>query len=351
MKAKRVIISLMVLCCAMAVKAQNDVAIATLQHGDAVSVFKGNGALAEALTSAVNGDVITLSQGTFNAAPITKSVSIYGMGFEENKTTGTLKSIITGNLDIGIANGSCSNIHLEGLYLDGSFYLGTSVFEQNTSVTNLTVIKVYARKITYINANTDDIFFNQCILPNGFYSSPETSYKYKASNLYLRNCYLYGQLRNFQLTDNSITLDHCIFNTPNNDGVFRDTACPITMISSIYCNGYGAWPPAGSNMEYCLSNNNYIISRSYNPGFNTCYCTNTNAWVGIFTDNNENATYSQTRTYELQQPTVWVDADGKEIGIHGGNGWSKVPSTPVVKNLSVTPDGTNLSVIYEAEVR
>jgi hypothetical protein len=351
METKRLMISLLVLCCTLLAKAQNDVAIATLQHGNTVSVFKGPGALAEALTSAVNGDVITLSQGTFNAAPITKSVSIYGMGFEENKTTGTLKSIITGNLDIGIANGSCSNIHLEGLYLDGSFYLGTSVFEPNTSLTNLTVVKVYARTTTYINANTDDIFFDQCILPNGFYSSPSTSINYKASNLYLRNCYLYGQLRNFQLTDNSITLDHCIYNTPNSDNVFSGTACPIKMIASIYCNNRNAWPPAGSNMEYCLSNNDWITSRTYNPGFNTCYTTNASAWLGIFTDNNENATYSQTRTYELQQPTVWVDDKGNQIGINGGNGWSKVPATPVVKNLSVTPSGTNLNVTYEAEVR
>ncbi len=351
MKRIRLLIVVAALVFCTAAKAQNDVAIATLQHGDNVSVFKGPGALAEALTSAVNGDVITLSQGTFNAAPITKSVSIYGMGFEENKTTGTLKSIITGNLDIGIANGSCSNIHLEGLYLNNSMYLGTSVFEPNTSLTNLTVVKVYARTTTYINAKTDDIFFDQCILPDGFYSSPSTSINYKASNLYLRNCYLYGQLKNFQLTDNSITLDHCIYNTPNSDNVFSGTACPIKMIASIYCNNRNAWPPAGSNMEYCLSNNAWITNRTYNPGFNTCYTTNDYAWLGIFTDNNENATYSQTRTYELQQPTVWVDADGKEIGIHGGNGWSKVPSTPVVKNLSITPSGTNLNVTYEAEVR
>ena len=55
MKTKRLIISLMVLCCAMAVKAQNDVAIATLQHGDNVSVFKGPSALASALAAADEG--------------------------------------------------------------------------------------------------------------------------------------------------------------------------------------------------------------------------------------------------------------------------------------------------------
>ena len=62
--------------------------------------------------------------------------------------------------------------------------------------------------------------------------------------------------------------------------------------------------------------------------------------------------YDSSRSFELnEQPAAWAATDGSEIGIRGGNGWSKVPSTPVVKNLSVTPDGTNLSVTYEAEVR
>lgn len=52
MKAKRVMISLLVLCCTLLAKAQNDVAIATLQHGDNVSVFKGSSALASALAAA-----------------------------------------------------------------------------------------------------------------------------------------------------------------------------------------------------------------------------------------------------------------------------------------------------------
>ena len=348
---KRILLTIIALGCLVVAKAQNDMAVATLQHNDAVSVFKGNGALAEALEAASSGDIITLSQGTFNAAPITKSVSIYGMGFEEDATNGTLKTIINGDINIGIANGTCSGIHLEGLYLNNSMYLGTSAFEPNTSLTNLTVVKVYARTTTYINANTDDIFFDQCILPNGFFSSPSTSINYKASNLYLRNCYLYGQLRNFQLKDNNIKLEYCIFNTAANANVFQGTACPITMVSSIFCNNYACWFPEGSNLQYCLSNKDEIITKSKNPGYNTCYTTNTSAWTGIFTDISDNATYSPTRTYELTQPTVWVDDKGKQIGINGGNGWSKVPSTPVVKNLSVTPSGTNLNVTYEAEVR
>ena len=126
METKRVIISLMVLCCAMAVKAQNDVAIATLQHGDNVSVFKGSSALASALAAASDqgGDVITLSEGTFTAATITKPVSIYGAGFETDNAKGTQLTTISGNLTVGKGdNTTLSNVHLEGFALFAKYEL------------------------------------------------------------------------------------------------------------------------------------------------------------------------------------------------------------------------------------
>ena len=51
---------------------------ATLQHGDNVTVFTTQTAFANAYAAAVDGDVITLSPGQFNATNLTKSVNIYG---------------------------------------------------------------------------------------------------------------------------------------------------------------------------------------------------------------------------------------------------------------------------------
>ena len=141
MKTKRVIISLMVLCFAMVAKAQNDVAIATLQHGDNVSVFKGPSALASALAAASDegGDVITLSEGSFTAATITKPVSIYGAGFETDNAKGTLLTTISGNLTVGKGdNTTLSNVHLEGFYLDGQLNVGGQY--NNGPLENLRVV-------------------------------------------------------------------------------------------------------------------------------------------------------------------------------------------------------------------
>ena len=73
--------------------------------------------------------------------------------------------------------------------------------------------------------------------------------------------------------------------------------------------------------------------------------------VYVFDDGINNATYSEERTFELKNPTTYVGSDGKPIGPSGGIGWNKIPSTPIVKNLDATVNGTSLEVDYDAEVR
>ena len=70
----------------------------------------------------------------------------------------------------------------------------------------------------------------------------------------------------------------------------------------------------------------------------------------IFTDADGGA-YSADRTFEIQQPDVWIGTDGTQIGLHGGQGWSKVPRIPVIKSLGLNVEGSSLKINYEAEVR
>ena len=108
----------------------------------------------------------------------------------------------------------------------------------------------------------------------------------------------------------------------------------------MYSNNTGA--PTGSTFKNCIatgSTSPYVFENSYNVVLSDIF------------DDGPNMTYSATRTFKIKQPETWIATDGSEIGIRGGNGWSKVPATPVVKNLSVTPNGAHLNVSYEAEVR
>ena len=78
-----------------------DVLMATLQHGDEVSVYYGKTALEEAYTAAADsGDVVTLSAGVFSFSnhEFQKSLSVVGNGFVSDMENGIYPTIIEDGL-------------------------------------------------------------------------------------------------------------------------------------------------------------------------------------------------------------------------------------------------------------
>lgn len=359
MKAK-ILLMAVLLTGALKGVAQNDVAIATLQHGNNVSVFKGPGALANALAAADEGggDVISLSEGSFTAADITKPVSIYGAGFEKDNTNGTLLTLISGNMTVGRTDSELlSGVHIEGVYLDGQLKIGG--VENKGPLKDFRVVKAFIMSML-VQSTNDNTSFDQCVI-NGTMNCAENNNIYKTviSDLFFSNCVMNrGCFRRYYHADNSIVLDHCIFNvycnSSNSYGIYypfeNAPNTILTLRNSMYIlasdsprteSMYTIWP-SGSKISNCISDDGNIAK------YDGCH---TVLRAEVFKDG-EDGMYNSSRSFELnEQPAAWVATDGSEIGIRGGNGWSKVPSTPVVKNLSVTPDGTNLNVTYEAEVR
>ena len=71
--------------------------VATLTHGEEVTMFYGTYAYRDAMAAAVDGDVINLSGGAFQACTINKAVSIRGTGVDAAQPT-----FIINNFDINI---------------------------------------------------------------------------------------------------------------------------------------------------------------------------------------------------------------------------------------------------------
>ena len=86
---RKILLTILALWSTLSVGAQNELETAVLQHNGETKIFTGRDAFVNANAVAVDGDVITLSVGTFNIADITKSISLYGAGFEYNNETGT----------------------------------------------------------------------------------------------------------------------------------------------------------------------------------------------------------------------------------------------------------------------
>lgn len=327
---KKILLSIIALCCTMAVAAQNEIMTAVLQHGSDVSVFTGANAFVNANAVAADGDVITLSAGAFNVSDIKKSITVYGAGFEKDEATSTEVTKINGQLNLGVSGGeTLADVHLEGIYFN-------SHVNTNVSLEGFVMEKCYVNGNVNVGENSNTMIRN-CVITGAIAGGDKI-----ANNCIIQNCYVGGAINTFNVSS-SVKIDHCI--TCNFVGPYFCT----NSIFTYYWVGAYYDRAAFANTEGAVVHNCIFRNFDYNNqdknDFQNCYAVDIR---GIFTDA-QNANYSATRTFEIQQPDIWIGTDGKEIGIRYG--WSKVPGTPVVKNLNATVAGTDLNVVYEAEAR
>lgn len=349
MKTKSFILSVIALCSMTMAQAQKtDVMTATLQHGDEVTVFTTQTAFANAYAAAVDGDVITLSPGIFNATNLTKSVNIYGSGFEEDETNGTGITQINGNLTIGVTDGTLSNVHIEGVY----FY---DYVRNNASspLTNVTIKKCSFRCELSICSEITNVTFCNCYTGTIYGRSD-----IMANNLLVTNCYVNGCVKAFQ-SGSTVLIDHCIITgfiaVYSGGNITGDLACSaFTWKNCVFTwwNSTSQWSNYNYNRVGVGATVYNCIYRQHmgNISFTSYDLIEVDRHTQIFSDAN-NDTYTPTRTFTLIQPT-WLGTDGTPIGVTGGNyPWSRVPATPVVKSLDLNVSGTNLNVTFDAETR
>ena len=136
---KKITLLLVLLCVSFLNFAQTQVA--TLQHGDEMSAFYGMNALVEAHAAATEGDIITLSSGTFTKTSIKKAITLHGAGCAYD-TLGVAPTIVVGDFNI-FANSP------EYLTIEGICFSGDITYEYNLN---------YAKFIKCIFNNLTPIF-------------------------------------------------------------------------------------------------------------------------------------------------------------------------------------------------
>ena len=305
---------------------------AILQHGDTESIFIGNTGLEKAYSAAVDGDVIILSQGIFNSINnISKVLTIYGAGFEDNAETNTATTTINGTVKLGDGSDTeFDGIHIEGVKINGGFGL-------NSQLKNVTIQRCSIVNNIEFNHNTENVTFRQCYMLGDILGQ----YKH-ANGLLISNCYITKNINNFSV-NSFVHIDHSYMGYMYSR-VYREYA-QFLWTNSIINNLSGDMP---SGYAAIVKNCIFFADNYYND-VNLENCYRLSSIADIFADG-ENADYSPTRTFELKEPAKYVGTDGTPIGLSGGAGWNKVPSNPYVSKVNTTLSGTQLNVTYEAGV-
>ena len=327
---------------------QTDKQMATLQDGDRTSVYYGVDALKQACADAPDTlGVITLSAGDFNApASLSKSVAIYGVGFERDEATGTNRTCVKGNIELKpvdtvnedgytVYGGKQPNgVHLEGLYVDGDVRLGNN---HDVPICNLTIAKCHAGGISHY-ANSMDVVIRQSQIGDDIYgyNAYDNYTNFVAKNMLVTNTHL-GNIHGFK-TSSTIVVDHSILRANNIHGAYTYTNSVLYKTPD---TGYIAYNCVfvGSNDPHQDVNGNWYGVQN----------------AGLWAAEGEDGTYAADKDFALKYPNRYVGNDGTQVGLHGGvYAWNKIPVLPRITECTIdtsdVPNGT-LKVSIKAEAQ
>lgn len=320
-----------------------DVLMATLQHGDEVSVYYGKTALEEAYTAAADsGDVITLSAGRFTApAYIQKSLSIVGNGFVSDMENGVFPTVITDALtfkprDIVDDDGETVKeaVKVDGVRLEGLVLESDLSFTSSGIIRNVEIVKCKLQALLNVTVNMENFVLRQSACLNTVYFNRYGS-QYNHQNFYIVGSYVNYVVDASE--HSTILMDHSIYNSDMMDN--------ITVSNSILRSYY----VGGGTVNNCIfieQNPSNLVGAG-----NWVNCK----YAGIFEESMNDLAWDGVKTFKLKYPEEYIGTDGTQVGLYGGPyPYNPTPSIPQIKeshiDTTVAADGKlKVSVTVEAQ--
>ena len=302
--------------------------VASLNHEGTVTTFMGGNGLRDALNAAVDGDAIVLSQGTFNAADITKAITLRGAGtstlsLPDAKIDPVATTYITGDMSINIP-ATEGKLTIEGCRFNNDVYF--------TKAPAVDVFKTHMYNIRSISKDVASINFVHCLLYRNSYYYNEINehttmvntvayFDYFNPCINALNCMLIGNRYNTFSHNSSASgggqLYNCIFMLESDPGnTYRvELSSNCVAYKSIAClkASFNRWDLFKDFFRYCGNGTNQVING-----------------VTMFNAEDNVPSYPFILTEEAQQ--TYLGNDGTQVGIHGG----ALPMDPIPDNLLVT---------------
>lgn len=296
--------------------------LATLNHNDSISIFYGGSALREAHAAAVDGDIITLSPGSFSSVDITKAVAIRGAGMFPDTIAKTIPTTILNNFTVNIAD-TTHVFTLEGVNCANYMYYNKI---RNPQFVKCFFNHIYYYEITY-GAMENATFINCVIYSFG------NSGNYSSGKGYAQNTTFVNSVIMNMSCEGTPSLINCVAGLHNSYVSYVGVANSI-----LYCSYTGAYSSNSAVNSIGINTNssyNYFSIPDYLPGFYNLrnyhnYEDVFKFFRGTFNDNQINL--------ELQDSiaTTFLGTDGTQVGIYGGQApFDPSVRSPLIKNINV----------------
>lgn len=338
--------------CAMMSNAQTSF-VATLQHEGEFIHYYGPSALQSAYNSAVTGDIITLSPGTFTApSEIRKGITLRGTGIEATETTNvsgqvyvfsedstyvtTFEGIIFNNETHVIndrsneSKGTIKFIKCDFSQIKTDYYSGNATTGPAVRLYNCVVNRVYFASYTY-----PDFLFYNCYVKDPYTSESDF---YDTTTAFV-NCVIewrseYDSRVNYHTGYDTqcykLNFYNCIFNR-NPSGYYP----------------YAGSLPSTATAYNCVSiNNSYLFNKLVSGGNNKTVDSVSDVFTTYQGGRNAGETFELTETAKEE----YIGTDGTQIGMQGGYyPYNTTVQYPVITKFDVDAQ-TNKAGILNIDV-
>lgn len=307
-------------------KAQSSL-LATLNHEGTISTFYGTNALQQAHAAAADGDVITLSSGTFQSVNITKAVTLRGAGMVLDAATQTEPTVLANDFTIDIPDETTQRLTIEGIY--------TNQIVKINKLKNAMFLKDRFRYFSFpASAYGKDLTFIHCRITERYNGNSYSNNSAVFQNCIVRdmqgNNYIFNNC--LFLADTNTTNSHCGNSEYRNCIILNsyDTNSTSTYYNNLYCKSY-------ANNKFNVTNNTNVEVAEDNEAIKNLFG------------------YSDDNEYKLTEAAKALikGTDGTEVGIYGGSlPYDPTPTNPQISKFNVaaktTADG-KLSVDIEVK--
>lgn len=283
--------------------------VATLSHEGEITVFYGSLALQYAHKAAVDGDIITLSAGVFDAVNLDKRITLRGagMGVDVDDASISLKSatVLLGDFYIR-ADGSTDNrLVVEGIVNEGKVTL------EGLNEVELIKCSFYDVCFRANYGGLAGLTFTNCYISNSFTSL--YNIYLTANNSVFRNA-------NFNGASCSFSLNNCTLELKNPSSDLNNAKLDNCVIVNV------------NNTDY---NNFTKQTYIYNSLWVGNVPENGNPFTAITLDHNNSVCPIGVNVFEegtffklTDEAKGFLGSDSTEVGIYGGN----LPFSPITGN-------------------
>ena len=326
---KKLFLSLVAVIVAATATFAQSTLVATLTHGENVTMYYGTYALRDAHNAAVSGDVINLSGGAFQATNINKAITLRGAGIDAQEPT-----IIVNSFNINIPTSDNGRLSMEGIRF------GNNV-ELSGTLTNAYFLKcqIYNLAAYYDNPIIKNATLANCKVTNGLQISGNSTFQ-------LINSYV-NEFRNYSESSTASFINCVVQPEAYQPGYLRNSqliSCVIYASNSAYSSNYLPSSSVGSNCVAIDYSQLFVSSPASTDNKTASFAEVFKTFTGD---------YSDSETFELTDAakTKFLGTDGTQVGMYGGLlPYTSIPSYPRITKMNVanktTADG-KLSVEIE----